>query len=173
MKDVNSLTSKEKNLLKEHGFLRKDVPESYYFELIEDPEVDIYIAKNSSNEIIGFATFHLNKADIRKFRSSVEKIDADRPESIDLLTDSEKKFIYLDQIAVDPKFHKNGIGKLIFQNAQQNFKKPIVSFIVKTPLDNVASVIWHKKVGFTKIATVKGEYKDTKFKWWVYLFDKH
>ena len=172
VKDVNSLTPKEKEMLKEHGFLRKEVPESYYLGLIKDPEVDIYIAKNSSNEIIGFATFHLNKTDIRKFRSSVDKIDADRPESLDLLTDSDKKFIYLDQIAVDPKFHRNGIGKLIFQNAQQNFTKPIVSFIVKTPLDNIASAKWHEKVGFTHIATVDGKYKDTKFNWWVYVFNK-
>ncbi len=173
VKDVTSLTLQEKDLLNEHGFLRKEVPESYYLGLIKDPEVDIFIAKNKSNEIIGFATFHLNKADIRKFRSSVDKIDADRPENLDLLTGSEKKFIYLDQIAVDPKFHRNGIGKIIFQKAQQNFKKPVVSFIVKTPLDNIASAKWHVKVGFTQIATVKGEYKDHKFKWWVYLFDKH
>ena len=173
IKDVNSLTSEEKFILKEHGFLRKEVPESYYSDLIKDPEVDIYIAKNRSNEIIGFATFHLNKSDIRKFRSSVDKIDADKPESLELLTNLEKKFIYLDQIAVDPKFHRNGIGKLIFQNAQRNFTKPVVSFIVKTPLDNIASAKWHEKVGFTKIVTVKGEYKDTKFKWWVYLYNKH
>ena len=172
VKNVNSLTSKEKEMLKEHGFLRKEVPESYYLELIKNPEVDIYIAKNSSNEIIGFATFHLNKADIRRFRSSVDKIDTNRPEDLDLLTDSYKKFIYLDQIAVDPKLHRNGIGMLIFQTAQQNFTDPVVSFIVKTPLDNVASAKWHEKVGFTHIATVDGKYKDTKFNWWVYLFDK-
>ena len=172
VKNVNSLTSKEKEMLKEHGFLRKEVPESYYLELIKNPEVDIYIAKNSSNEIIGFATFHLNKADIRRFRSSVDKIDTNRPENLDLLTDSYKKFIYLDQIAVDPKLHRNGIGMLIFQTAQQNFTDPVVSFIVKNPLDNVASAKWHEKVGFTHIATVDGKYKDTKFNWWVYLFDK-
>lgn len=173
MKDVNSLTPKEKKFLKEHGFLRKEVPESYYLGLIKDPEVDIYIAKNKSNEIIGFASFHLNKADIRKFRSSVDKFDADKPESIDLLTNSKKKFIYLDQIAVDPEFHRNGIGKLIFQKAQQNFTKPVVSFIVKKPLNNLASALWHEKVGFRKIVSVEGEYKDTKFIWWVYLFDEH
>ncbi len=172
VKNVNSLTSKEKEMLTEHGFLRKEVPESYYLELIKNPEVDIYIAKNSSNEIIGFATFHLNKADIRRFRSSVDKIDTNRPENLDLLTDSYKKFIYLDQIAVDPKLHRNGIGKLIFQTAQQNFTDPVVSFIVKTPLDNVASAKWHEKVGFAHIATVDGKYKDTKFNWWVYLFGK-
>jgi len=170
VKDVNSLTPKEKELLKEHGFLRKEVPESYYSDLIQDPEVDIYIAKNKGNEIIGFATFHLNKTDIRNFRSSVDKIDADKPEYLDLLTNSKKKFIYLDQIAVDPKFHRNGIGKLIFQNAQQNFTKPVVSFIVKTPLDNLASAKWHEQVGFTKIVEVEGKYKENNFKWWVYLF---
>ena len=131
VKDVKSLTPKEKNLLNEHGFLRKEVPESYFLGLIKDPEVDIYIAKNKSNEIIGFASFHLNKADIRKFRSSVYKIDADKPESLDLLTNLEKKFIYLDQIAVDPKFHRNGIGKLIFQNAQQNFKPEFVHCLIR------------------------------------------
>jgi len=172
IKDVNSLTPKEKDLLKDHGFLRKEVPESYYLGLIKDPEVDIYIAKNKSKEIIGFATFHLNKADIRKFRSSVDKIDTDKPENLDLLTNSKKKFIYLDQIAVNPKFHRNGIGKLIFQNAQQNFTKPVVSFIVKAPLDNLASAKWHEKVGFTKIVAVEGKYKETRFKWWVYLFEQ-
>ncbi len=173
VKDVKSLTPKEKSLMKEHGFLRKEVPESYYLGLIEDPEVDIYIAKNKSNEIIGFASFHLNKSDIRKFRSSVNKIDANRPEILDLLTGSKKKFIYLDQIAVDPKYHRNGIGKLIFQNALKNFTDPVVSFIVKTPLDNVASAKWHEIVGFSQIAKVEGNYKDTKFNWWVYLFDKY
>ena len=161
VKDVNFLTSKEKSLLKENGFLRKKVPESYYLGLIKDPEVDIYIAKNSSKDIIGFATFHLNKADIRNFQDSVKKIDANSPESLDFLTDSEKKFIYLDQIAVDPKFQRNGIGKNIFQNAQQNFTKPVISFIVKSPLDNLASVKWHENIGFTQIAEVEGDYKDT------------
>ena len=173
VKDVNSLTPKEKELLKDHGFLRKEVPESYYSDLIKDPDVDIYIAKNKSNEIIAFATFHLNKTDIRKFRSSVDEIDTDKPENLDLLTDPEIKFIYLDQIAVDPKFHRNGIGKLIFQEAQQNFRKPVVSFIVKSPLDNIASAKWHEKVGFYHIATVDGKYKDTKFNWWVYMFSKN
>ncbi|MCK4501075.1 GNAT family N-acetyltransferase, partial [Candidatus Babeliales bacterium] len=144
VKDVNSLTPKENVLLKEHGFLRKEVPESYYLGLIKDPEVDIYIAKNKGNEIIGFASFHLNKADIRKFRSSVDKIDTNSPEILDLLTDSEKKFVYLDQIAVDPKFHRNGIGKIIFHKAQEKLTNPIVSFIVKTPLDNIASAKWHE-----------------------------
>ncbi|QEE16863.1 GNAT family N-acetyltransferase [Promethearchaeum syntrophicum] len=172
VKDVKSLTPKEKKLLKEHGFLRKEVPESYYLGLIKDSEVDIYIAKNLKNEIIGFASFHLNKADIRKFRSSVEKIDATSPENLDILTNSENKFIYLDQIAVDPKYHRSGIGKLIFQKALQNFTKPIVSFIVKIPLDNLASAKWHERVGFTQIAQVEGNYKETKFNWCVYLFEK-
>ena len=172
VKDVNSLTPKEKELLKDHGFLRKEVPERYYSELIKDPDVDIYIAKNESNEIIAFATFHLNKTDIRKFRSSVDKIDADKPENLVLLTDQEIKFIYLDQIAVDPKCHRNGIGKLIFQTAQQNFTDPVVSFIVKSPLDNIASAKWHEKVGFVHIATVDGKYKDTNFIWWVYMFSR-
>ena len=170
VKDVKSLTPKEKSLLKEHGFLRKEVPESYYLGLIKDPQVDIYIAKNKSKEIIGFGSFHLNKASIRNFRSSVDKIDTDKPENLDLLTNSKKKFIYLDQIAVDPKFHRNGIGKLIFQKAQQNFTKPVVSFIVNTPLDNLASAKWHINVGFSQIAEVKGKYKATNFNWHVYLF---
>jgi len=173
VKDVSSLTLEEKKLLKEHGFLRKEVPESYYLGLIKDPEVDIYIAKNPKQEIIGFASFHLKKADIRNFRSSVDKIDATTPENLDILTNSTKKFIYLDQIAVDPELHRNGIGKLIFQEAQRNFKNPVVSFIVKIPLDNLASAKWHENIGFTQMARVEGSYKETKFNWRVYLFEKH
>ncbi|MHA1584605.1 MAG: GNAT family N-acetyltransferase [Promethearchaeota archaeon] len=172
IKDVNSLTQKEKDLLKEHGFLRKEVPESYYLNLIKDPEVSIYIAMDSRNDIIGFASFHLNKADIRKFRKSVEKIDADSPENLDLLTNSEKQFIYLDQIGVNPEFHRKGVGKLIFQKACQNFTKNIISFIVKSPLDNQASEKWHESLGFTQIATVDGKYKKSIFKWSVYQFNK-
>ncbi len=169
IQDVKELTLIQRRKLETEGFLRKEVSEEYYAGLIKDPDVDIYIAQNNG-EIIGFATFHLKKSDVRIFRTTLKNLDIRNIEILQLLTMADQTFVYLDQVSIDPKYQRQGVGKAIMQHVIPLMITPIVSFIVKKPLANLASSKWHTNVGFKLIGLADGAYKNTSFEWEIYLF---
>ena len=71
IRDVDEISQKQRKKLEEEGFLRKEVDIDYYKNLIEDPNIDIYVAKNDDGTIIGFASIHRKKYDIIKVRDVV------------------------------------------------------------------------------------------------------
>ncbi len=169
IRDVNDLTKEQKNKLEEQGFLRKEVNKKYYAKLIENPNCDIYVAKNSENKIIGFASVHKNKYDVRNFRSTLRNLYAKKDKVKSLLTDKDKAFGYLDQVSIIPEMQHKGVGSAIMKKIFREIDMPIVSFIVKIPLANKASAHWHEKIGFKLEATSDGEYKGEKFEWLIYI----
>jgi len=170
IQDVKELTSHQRSKLEAEGFLRKEVPQKYYADLIQNPDVDIFIAKNPAGEMIGFATFHLKKSDVRIFRTTLKNLDIQNIEILKLLTMADQTFVYLDQVSIDPKYQRQGVGKAIMQHVIPLMVTPIVSFIVKKPLANLASSRWHEKVGFKLIGLADGAYKNVSFEWEIYLF---
>ena len=169
VQDVKEVTPVRRHTLETEGFLRKEVAEEYYADLIKDPDVDIFVAKDGE-KIIGFATFHLKKSDVRIFRTTLQSLNIQNTEILELLTMSDRIFVYLDQVSIDPKYHRQGVGKAIMQHVIPLMAKPIVSFIVKKPLANLASSKWHTNVGFELIGLADGAYKNTSFEWEIYLF---
>jgi ribosomal protein S18 acetylase RimI-like enzyme len=169
IRDLDELKKEEKDDLEEHGFLRKEEPVDYYEKLIKDEDVDVYIAKESSGEIIAFGSIHKRKFAIANFRSTLDNLYADDENVKTLLNDESTQFAYLDQISVFKEHQRQGIGSLIMQKMLDDLDIPVVSFVVKIPLANNSSVRWHDRNGFDMAATCDGAYKGKNFEWWIYI----
>jgi hypothetical protein len=167
--DFEKISKKARKELEEKGFLRKEVDKQYYYEMIGNKQCDIYIAKDSTEKILGFASIHKNQYDVRALRSTLDNLYVNDPEILNLLTKKEKKFAYLDQISILPECKRRGIGKAIIAEALYKLHFPVVAFIVEQPLANKASAYWHEKCGFELVGTCDGSYKGKKFEWKIYL----
>lgn len=173
IENFDEISEKRKKILKEEGFLRKEVKENYYSDLISDPNCEIYVAKDGAGKVIGFASFHLNKSNIWSVRNTLKNLYVDDHEDLALLTDENTNFIYLDQISVIPSYKRKGIGSAIFNEASSILMEGIVSFVVKLPLPNSASIYWHERNDFKTIGTGDGFYKKKKFEWLIFLHMHH
>jgi len=169
IKDVDEISQSKRIKLEREGFLRKEVGIEYYQDLIEAPNTDIYISKNNTGTIIGFASIHRKKYDIVKVRDVIGKLSFENEKTKDLLLNAGIEFAYLDQVSVLPECKRKGIGTLIFQEALSNLTIPIVAFIVEKPVFNKASVYWHEHNGFKLQAISDGEYKGKNFKFLIYI----
>ncbi|MFX0103063.1 MAG: GNAT family N-acetyltransferase [Candidatus Hodarchaeota archaeon] len=169
VKDISKLSREEKEKLEERGFLRKEVKKEYYEDLIKNPKSFIYVAKEPSGKIVGFASIHKGKYDVRNFRSTLKNLYVDDEKIKDLLTGEGTEFAYLDQVSIIPAFKRKGVGKKIMEAIYKDINIPIVSFIVIKPLANMASARWHEGVGFDLDAKCDGEYKGEFFEWWIYI----
>lgn len=169
IRDVDDISNKQKKTLEDEGFLRKEVDIEYYKNLIEDPHINIYIAKNNTGKIIGFASIHRKKYNIIKVRDVIGNLSFENEETKDLLLNESTEFAYLDQVSILPEFKRKGVGTAIFQNALLKLDSPVVAFIVEKPLFNKASIYWHEFNGFEFSAISDGEYKGKVFKFQVFI----
>ena len=169
IRDLNKITKEQKVVLEKKGFLRKEVDKTYYKNLIKNPHIDIYVAKNENGVIIGFASIHKNICDVRKVRDVLGNLNTENERARELLLDEAKEFAYLDQISILPEYQRKGIGTIIFNKALLELKAPIVAFIVEVPLKNKASIYWHEHNGFILEAVSDGEYKGESFKFLIYI----
>ena len=166
--DIDKIPKKQRKSLENQGFLRKEVGIDYYKQLIEDPNVDIYIAKYNT-DIVGFASIHKKKFDIVKVRDVIGELTFDDERTRKLLLDDNIEFAYLDQVSILPEHKRKGVGTVIFQKALQGINNPVVAFIVEEPLVNKASIYWHEHNGFKLKATSGGEYKGKSFKFQIFI----
>jgi len=169
IRDIDEISQKQRKKLEEEGFLRKEVDIEYYKELIEDPDIDIYVATNDAGKIIGFASIHRKKYNIIKVRDVVGNLSFENKKTNDLLLNEETEFAYLDQVSILPELKRKGVGTAIFQEALLKLDVPVVAFIVEKPLFNKASVYWHKRNGFAFSAISDGEYKGKAFKFQIFV----
>jgi len=167
--EFNKISKKQRDNLENHGFLRKEVEIEYYQKLIEDPDTDIYIAKNNNRNIIGFASIHKKKYNIIKVRDVIGELSFENSRTEDLLLNENTEFAYLDQISILPKYKRKGVGTALFKRALLHLDTPVVAFIVEQPLFNKASLDWHKYIGFEYSATSGGEYKEKAFKFQILI----
>jgi len=169
IRDVDEIPQKQRKKLEEEGFLRKEVDIDYYKTLIEDPNIDIYVAKNDDGTIIGFASIHRKKFDIIKVRDVVGNLSFENKKTKDLLLNEKTEFAYLDQVSILPEYKHKGIGTAIFQKGLLKINTPVVAFIVEKPLFNKASIYWHEHVGFEFSAISDGVYKGKDFKFQIFI----
>ncbi|MFW9897038.1 MAG: GNAT family N-acetyltransferase [Candidatus Thorarchaeota archaeon] len=169
IRDVDDISAEKRRKLEDQGFLRKEVDINYYKNLIKDPDIDIYIAKNKMGDIIGFLSIHKKKYNIVKVRDVIGNLSFKNDKTNDLLLNERTEFAYLDQISILPEYKRKGIGTLIFQEAILMISTPIVAFIVEKPIFNKASVYWHKYNGFVFSAISDGEYKGKEFKFQIFV----
>jgi len=169
IRDVDEISHKQRKKLEDEGFLRKEVDVEYYKKLIDDPNIEIYIAENNEGKIIGFMSIHRKKYDIIKVRDVVGNLTFENERTKELLLKEEVEFAYLDQISILPEYKRKGVGTVIFQKALLKLDTPIVAFIVEKPIFNKASVYWHEHNGFILEAISGGDYKGKSFKFLIYI----
>jgi ribosomal protein S18 acetylase RimI-like enzyme len=169
IRDLDEIPKKQKEELEDKGFLRKEVGIDYYENLIKDPNILIYIAKDLTGNILGFASIHKKKYDIIKVRDVIGNLSFENDKTKELLLNDDTEFAYLDQISILPEHKRKGIATAIFQKALSGIQTPIVAFIVEKPLFNKASVYWHENNGFEFSAISDGEYKGKKFKFQIFV----
>jgi ribosomal protein S18 acetylase RimI-like enzyme len=169
IREVDEISQKQRKKLEVEGFLRKEVPVEYYQELIENPDIDIYIAKNDAGKIIGFISIHRKKYNIVKVRDVIGKLSFENKKTNDLLLNEKTEFAYLDQVSILPEYKRKGVGTTMYQEALLKITTPIVAFIVEKPIFNKASVYWHEHNGFEFSAISGGEYKGKEFKFQIFI----
>ncbi len=169
IQDLNLISETQRRELEENGFLRKEVDLGYYQNLIQNQKTEIYIAKTKEGQILGFASIHKEQSDIKKLRNTLDNLYIDNQDIEALLMNKEKSFIYLDQISIIKKYKRKGIATKLMEDILENNQIPIVAFIVKKPLYNKASALWHKFNGFKLVGTADGYYKDKLFEWLIYI----
>lgn len=169
VREVDKITQKQRKKLEEEGFLRKEVDIEYYKELIEDPDIDIYITNNEAGGIIGFVSIHRQKYNIIKVRDVIGSLSFENEKTKDLLLNENTEFAYLDQVSILPEYKRKGIGTIMFQEVLLKITTPVVAFIVEKPIFNKASVYWHEHNGFEFSAISGGEYKGKTFKFQVFV----
>ena len=169
IREVDEISQKQRKKLEVEGFLRKEVPVEYYQELIENPDIDIYIAKNDAGKIIGFISIHRKKYNIVKVRDVIGKLSFENKKTNDLLLNKKTEFGYLDQVSIVPEYKRKGVGTLMYQEALLKITTPVVAFIVEKPIFNKASVYWHEHNGFEFSAISGGEYKGKAFKFQIFV----
>jgi ribosomal protein S18 acetylase RimI-like enzyme len=169
IREIDEISKKQRKSLEEEGFLRKEVPLEYYRGLIEDPNVDIYVAEDDTETIIGFISIHKKKYDIVKVRDVIGNLSFENKKTNDLLLDERTEFTYLDQISILPEYKRKSVGTLMFQEVLLEITTPIVAFIVEEPIFNKASVYWHEHNGFVLSAISDGEYKGKEFKFQIFV----
>jgi len=169
VRDVDKISQIQRKNLEDEGFLRKEVPIEYYQELIEDTDIDIYIAINDAGKIIGFISIHRKKYNIVKVRDVIGKLSFENKKTNDLLLNEKTEFAYLDQVSILPEYKRKGVGTTMYQEALLKITTPIVAFIVEKPIFNKASVYWHEHNGFELSAMSDGEYKGKAFKFQIFI----
>ena len=169
IRNVDEISEKQRKELEYEGFLRKEVDIGYYKKLIEDPFIDIYVAKDNNGKIVGFASIHKKKYNIIKVRDVIGNLSFENERTKDLLLNEKSVFAYLDQVSIFPEFKRKGVGTTIFQKLLSLIDTPVVAFIVEKPLFNKASIYWHKYNGFEFSAISDGEYKGKAFKFQIFV----
>ncbi|MHA1679070.1 MAG: GNAT family N-acetyltransferase [Promethearchaeota archaeon] len=168
IKNVGKISAKQKILLENTGFLRKEVDKSFYRYLIETLDCDIYVALNKKENVIAFASLYKNQSNIKKLRDSLNNLNVN-DKAREVLLNETKTFSYLDQISVLPDLKRKRIGTALIKHIIHDTNKPIVAFVLKRPLANKASAFWHEFNGFKLVGTCDGTYKEKNLEWWVYI----
>lgn len=169
IEDLDLISENQRKKLEQNGFLRKEVDVGYYQNLIQNQKTEIYVAKTKDDQILGFASIHRGQTDIKKLRSTLKNLYLDNQKIEDLLVKEEYKFIYLDQISIINEYKRSGIATKLMKAILENSQNPIVAFIVKYPLHNKASALWHEFNDFELVGSADGYYKDKLFQWYIYI----
>jgi len=146
----------------EKGFLVNSFSEEDLENVISDKEKHIILVAKKNDEIVGYAlTYDLEAWRERKpdWEKTVELINKTEGQMFE-----NKKVLYFRHI-VTKQFPKNkGIGATleykIFSAAKQKGYKEIIGEALEYPIENKASIDFHRKIGFKKIGTVKESKND-------------
>lgn len=142
--------SEYETLIQKNGFLLGlDTKVDLEKEIIEANHV---IVAEDNNKIVGYLI--ADDSDYQKFDDDEYKTWFD----LDLkkIYYTDQKVITLASIAVDPDFGMQGVGKLLFDNLliwlKENNFEYLFSIMTVAPLTNCATILWHTKMGYKRLA---------------------
>jgi len=154
------LKPKEIEKLSNEGFVIGQHTLPTLEEWIKNDKNYIIIAELKSEkvkEILGFILI-LGTEDIQELVKGYGKeVIFEKPTYKNIIF-NEKDFLYLIQICVAKNFSHTGIGTKILNEGFKITNKPIISFIIKTPIQNRASLYFHLKNGFKYLGDYLGDY---------------
>jgi len=161
--EYRKLNDKEKEKLTNEGFVIGQHSLQTLQEWIENDKNYIITAELRSGEdkeIIGF-TLILGTEDIQDLvRTYAKQIIFEKETYKNII--SKKDFLYLIQICVAKNFSNLKIGTKILDESFKLTNKAIVSFVIKSPIQNKASLYFHLKNGFRYLGDYLGDYGDFK-----------
>ena len=70
--DFDEIPDEKRKKLEDQGFLRKEVDEDFYTQLIQDVNKKVYVAKNKRGDVIGFASIYNNENNIKTIRKTLQ-----------------------------------------------------------------------------------------------------
>ncbi|GAH36227.1 unnamed protein product [marine sediment metagenome] len=72
--DFDEIPDEQRKELEDQGFLRKEVDEDFYTQLIQDVNKKVYVAKNKRGDVIGFASIYNNENNIKTIRKTLQNL---------------------------------------------------------------------------------------------------
>lgn len=151
---LESLVDQEKNTLSQKGFLIDKLSKDLVTEWILNKKNYIFIIETPDYQVIAFC---LIMGDSQIVKDILEKV---------VFKDVKyKKFfqtndcLYLKQVAIDLNHVGKNVGTHLINHTLNSIDKPLVSFVIKSPLTNMRSLYFHLKNRFNYF----GEFTDKNF----------
>lgn len=150
-------TGKKIEDFSEKGFLVKAFSEEELKNIIQDRENHITLIAQENDNIVGYAmTYDLK--DWRKHNPDWEKLIEFIDKEEGKLLEKEN-ILYFRHIATKQFSKIKGVGakleyKIFFEAKQKGYEE-IIGEALEHPIENKASLDFHKKIGFKKIGTIK------------------
>ena len=122
------------------------------------PEVGSLESMNHLKRLIELSSYNLlvlNDDEIVGFIICMREGSAYESENYKFFSQSLKKFLYVDRVAIDERHRRAGLGKAIYYNVfaqARNDNLPIALEVNIQPI-NKPSLNFHEKMGFDKVGT--------------------
>ncbi len=135
------------------GFLVIPHSQDEILNLLQEGKVTFYIAKNLDGPLLGYVevsdTMDISLLDQMDWLSS----------DMRKMTESilSKKYAYVKQLAIRRGFQRQGIASFLYRMLEEHLRIPVVAYAAIEPKRNEASIQFHLKHGFTKVATLYRE----------------
>lgn len=135
----------------EQGFMISKLCRTDVMKRIASKDYRYFVAKSSSDDIVGFVEVGYKIDD--NILSNLLWTD----ERYKYLVEN-KKYSYIEKIAVRQGFHKKGIGEFLYKSLFSELPSTVfTAFVVNKPYQNIASTKFHQKMGFHGVAVYRTE----------------
>ena len=139
-------------------FSNKDILSIYSINQANTPEVGSLESTEKLRELLNMSSLVLvakTNNEIIGFVVCLEAGAAYTSLNYKYISKKEKKFVYIDRIAIKNQYRRSGVGKSLYEiifNYSEKFELPIYCEVNTKP-KNQASLDFHKKIGFFKIGS--------------------
>ncbi|MBD3350268.1 MAG: GNAT family N-acetyltransferase [Candidatus Lokiarchaeota archaeon] len=160
--NTRKATHDEKNEYSESGFVIGDHSIEEIKQWINSEMDQVYIVqkKNAEDSVLAYLIILNDKEIHEEVKEYSKEINFNEDQHKKVIDSNE--YVYLIQIAVSPSHQRQGIGSLLLNTAYQDINKPIISFVMKNPILNKASLSLHLRQGFDYMGEYFGSFGEFK-----------